>query len=161
MMSFSASVVGFSVEVSGEGEAASRVLLLMLGLVVVMDLKKVVDLRRGRERDRQRLEEEEEEEGEEGVDGGRRQAMLEGVMTTSRKTTRRIGMACSCRACCGCRSGVAGGGGSDEDIAGPRAVEAASDAVRCWRGRRRGKEKEADKLGFAGTRLTKLLCGVL
>ena len=89
-------------------------------------MKKVVDWRRGRERDRQRLEEEEEEEGEEGVDGGRRQAMLEGVMTTSRKTTRRIGMACSCR----CRSGVAGDGGSDEDIAGPRAVEAASDAVR-------------------------------
>jgi hypothetical protein len=117
MMSFSASVVGFSVEVSGEEEAARAVLLLvMLAVVMGVLLKRRVEWGTGREEDRQRLEQ---EEGEEGVDGGRRQAMLEGVMTTSMRMTRRRGMACSCRECCGWRSGVDGGGsGSDEGIAG-------------------------------------------
>lgn len=122
-MSFSASVVGFSVEVSGEEEAARAVLLLvMLAVVMGVLLKRRVEWGTGREEDRQRLEQ---EEGEEGVDGGRRQAMLEGVMTTSMRMTRRGGMACSCRECCGWRSG------SDEGIAGVA----------------RRRKGEADKLG--------------
>lgn len=126
-MSFSASVVGFSVEVSGEGEAARTVLLLIVA-AVGMDLKRRVEGGEGREEERQRLEEgeEEEEEGEEGVDGGRRQAMLVGMMTTSRRTTRRVGMACSCRECCRCRRDVAGGSGWAEGIAGRRGAQAAA-----------------------------------